>query len=98
MQKSKNTTKNAGWITRLLAVGCCFYLCGALVFTQLDIVAKRQRIVALDAEIDQQQEAITELSRLLGTEESMAYIERLARDRLGYAAPNERIFIDISGK
>ena len=40
----------------------------------------------------------TELERLISSGGEDEYMERIARDRLGYAAPGERIFIDMSGK
>ena len=52
----------------------------------------------LNAELTRQVEENTELQRLYSAGESDEYIERIARDRLGYVAPDERIFIDMSGE
>ena len=44
-----------------------------------------------------QQQANDELARVLEGDEDEIN-ERVARDTYGYAAPNERVFVDISGK
>ena len=36
--------------------------------------------------------------RLYSSGDNDAYIERIARDRLGYVSPDERIYIDMSGE
>ena len=39
-----------------------------------------------------------ELNRVLESGNDLEIVERVARDKLGYAKPNERVFVDISGK
>ena len=48
-------------------------------------------------EEDEQQAANEELNRELASGDK-TIIERAARDELGYARPNERVFVDVSGK
>ena len=77
-------------------------LLGSLLFSfiqnQVEIASKRQELEALQEQLALQLAENTELSRLLedGTEQEI--IERIARDRLGYAKPGERVFVDTSGK
>ena len=39
-----------------------------------------------------------DIQRVLEIEDQQEYIERIARQRLGYANPNEKIFKDIQGE
>ena len=38
-----------------------------------------------------------EIEEILSREDDSEYIERVAREKLGYAYPDERVYIDISG-
>ena len=53
---------------------------------------------AMQQQLEAQQAQNDELSRVLqsGTDEEI--VERVARDQLGYAKPNERVFVDMTGK
>lgn len=74
----------------------------ALVFSfingQLMVNRMQREAEAAQQQVQQQQESNEELRNLLATGDEDAYVERIARDRLGYAKPGERIFIDITGE
>ena len=74
------------------------YLASTLVFTQVEIMVKRQEFEAAKLTLSRQLEGNEELQRLIASGDEADYIERIAREKLGYAAPGERVFIDISGK
>ncbi|MEG1872545.1 MAG: septum formation initiator family protein [Ruthenibacterium sp.] len=74
------------------------YLAVMLVSTQVEIVARRQQLTNVTQEVDAQKAENLELQRTLDSDNEDAYIERVARDKLGYARPNERVFVDMSGK
>lgn len=86
-----------GWIVTLL-----FWLAvGSLVFQifscRVAISQKEQELTQVTARLAQKQAENDELSRTLsGSME--AIVEQVARDELGYAQPNERVFVDVSGK
>ena len=80
------------------AVFLCGYLALTLVFSQMDIVVKRRQLEALDGQIAAQQQKNTELESLLKTEGGKAYLEKIAREKLQYAQPGERVFVDMTGK
>ena len=44
-----------------------------------------------------QEAANTELQRTLDSGDEAAYMERIARDKLGYVLPGEHIYVDMSG-
>lgn len=69
---------------------------GAYISNQVTINSKRAELEALNQQISQQQAANEEMQRILSGD-SDEVTEWIARDSYGYAAPNERVFYDISG-
>ncbi len=94
--------KNKGSISSFVGWLLVVCLLGSLLISfirnQVEIASKRQELTALQEQVQLQLAENTELTRLLedGTEQEI--IERIARDRLGYAKPGERVFVDTSGK
>ncbi|MEG1366669.1 MAG: septum formation initiator family protein [Oscillospiraceae bacterium] len=74
------------------------YLVVSLITTQVEIVANRNQLLSVHQEIETQKAQNTEIKRVLETSSEDELIERIARDRLGYARPDERVFVDMSGK
>ena len=68
----------------------------SLIQCQITISSKRQELAGVREQLSVQLAKNEELSRSLDDGED-AIIERIARDE-GYAKPNERVFVDISGK
>ena len=67
-----------------------------LVQYQVSIASKQQELQSVQNQLSTQLTENAELSGTLDQGES-AIIERYAREQ-GYAKPNERVFVDISGK
>lgn len=74
------------------------YLVAGLVFNQVDIAAKQKELQDLETQLEQQRQQNDELERVLESGSDQEIIERVARDKLGYAKPNERVFIDVTGQ
>ena len=74
------------------------YLVAGLVFNQVDIAAKQKELQDLENQLEQQRQQNDELERVLESGSEQEIIERVARDKLGYAKPNERVFIDVTGQ
>ncbi len=74
------------------------YLVIQLVMNQVSISSKRQQLQALQDQLEAQHTQNAELTRVLDSDNDLEIVERVARDSLGYAKPNERIFVDMSGK
>lgn len=92
----KITNKRLG-IKALGVVVLVVYLSFSLVSAQFDLMTKKQQLASLK---EQEKRLILEnqdTERMLENEDETAYIERIARDRLGYANPDEKVFIDIQG-
>lgn len=84
------------WLGPAAVVVLCGYLVWNLILCQVTISTKQQELAAVQAQVETQNALNAELSRDLADGED-AIIERSAREQ-GYALPNERIFVDISGK
>ena len=61
------------------------------------ISSKRAELETLNAQIAQQQTENQEMQRILSGDADQI-TEWVARDSYNYAAPNERIFVDVTGK
>lgn len=68
----------------------------SLIQCQITISSKRQELAGVQEQLSVQLAKNEELSRSLDDGED-AIIEHIARDE-GYAKPNERIWVDLSGK
>lgn len=73
------------------------YVTIALIGMQLQVTAKRRQLNELLHSIAQQRLVNDETRRVLSNGTDEEYVERVARDQLGYAYPDEKIFIDRSG-
>lgn len=84
------------WITVPVFLIICGSLFINLVQYQVSIASKQQELQSVQNQLSAQ---LTENAELSGTLEQgkSAIIERYAREQ-GYAKPNERVFVDISGK
>lgn len=96
-EKAQTEKRLFGLAVRIGLVCVCIYLCVSLVFAQIDIVSKRQQLENLTQQVAAQEAANTELQRTLDSGDEAAYMERIARDKLGYVLPGEHIYVDMSG-
>ena len=80
----------------VLAGALCGYLFFLLIQYQVSIASKQQELQSLQDQLTAQETTNAELSSTLDQGDS-AIIERYAREQ-GYVRPNERVFVDISGK
>ena len=97
--------RNKGMVSRGLlpwwtTVPVFLIICGSLFINlvqyQVSIASKQQELQSVQNQLSAQLTENAELSGTLEQGES-AIIERYAREQ-GYAKPNERVFVDISGK
>ena len=96
-RKRKQKKGFSALAVRIGLVSVCIYLCVSLVFAHIDIVSKRQQLENLTQQVAAQEAANTELQRTLDSGDEAAYMERIARDKLGYVLPGEHIYVDMSG-
>ena len=84
-------------LIRLFFVLMLLSMLAAYISNQVTISSKRAELETLNEQIAQQQTENQEMQRILsGDAEQIS--EWVARDSYNYAAPNERIFVDVTGK
>ena len=94
MRKEKKNPKS-----RLLKIAVCLcvvYIAYSIVVHQLEISDRKMMLEAVQQQCQQQSEENKEVERLLAMSDDKDYIERIARERLGYAYPDEKVYIDSS--
>jgi cell division protein FtsB len=83
----------------IFKLACCafvIYIAMSLINMQFQISKQKTLIVSLKNQYQEQLGKNVEKERVLA-ENSDQYKESIARDKLGYAKPNERIYINVSG-
>ena len=93
----KNKKKKTNPIVKICLTAFTFYIVICLVDSQIDISKKRDELESINEKIAIQKVDNKKLERIINSEEDDEYIEKLARDKLGFAYPDEKIYIDISG-
>ena len=94
MRKEKKNPKS-----RLLKKAVCLfvvYIAYSIVVQQLEIRDRKMMLEAVQQQCQQQSEENKEVERLLAMSDDKNYIERIARERLGYAYADEKVYIDSS--
>ena len=94
MKKKKRVSGLAKTATAVFAVYAAF----TLVSLQLQNEEKKEEQALLQAQIEEQELRNAEIKALLESENSDDYVARIAREKLGYISPGERVFVDISSK
>ena len=97
MARTRKKAKTLWWaVSRLFFVLLLLSMLAAYVSNQVTISSKQAELDELNEQIAQQQAENEEMQRILSGDPDEV-TEWVARDSYGYAAPNERIFADISG-
>ena len=65
---------------------------------QVELVQKKDQLNAAKNQLEATELKIAELQNLLENGEESDFIERVARERLGYVYSDEEVYTDISGK
>ncbi len=84
-------------LVRLFFVLMLLSMLTAYISNQVTISSKRAELETLNEQIAQQQTENQEMQRILSGDAD-EITEWVARDSYNYAAPNERIFVDVTGK
>ena len=90
--------KRVGLITKIFVAVFSIYAAFTLVSLQIQIGAKREEQQLLQSQVEEQSLRNAEIEALLTGGDNDEYVARLARDKLGYVSPGERVFVDVSSK
>ncbi len=74
------------------------YVVASFTVMQIDISKRRDSLNALQAEINEQQYLNKEIQSILDSGTDTEYIMRIAREKLGFVFPDERVFVDPNRK
>ncbi len=96
--KKKSRNKFSTLLTLIIVLAIIGYFAYSLVSTQIDITQKTKEYELLLNEVEDQKAMNVELSRIVESDDEAAYMERIAREKLGYAKPGELFFVDMSGE
>ncbi len=99
MHISKKKRRNIPQLIGAFILLCIIaYFSFVLITTQISISQKERELEKVTAEVSAQVAVNAELAQIVESDDEAAYMERIARDKLGYALPGERFFVDMSGE
>ncbi|MBQ3919274.1 MAG: septum formation initiator family protein [Oscillospiraceae bacterium] len=78
-----------------VAVSGLILSCGvAFIYDEVTVAKKQAELAELNAKIDELKAENMSYESILNDEDERSFMERIATERLGYAYPNERRFVD----
>ena len=95
MQETEKRRKSI--LLRVCIIIFCVYLVISLTTLQMSLLESRSRLETLQSDIDKRKQKNSELLKLLDSGTEKDFIERAARERLGYVYADEIVYTDISG-
>lgn len=93
MSKKK---RSRSFILTLSLIAIMGYFIITLIHLQIEIKDKKEMANQLNQQYAMQELRKEELEHILDDEDQSKYIERIARDVLGYVLPGERVYYDTS--
>ena len=98
---AKMKTKKEGRFTKLILCAALvvfgIYASYSFVTYQYELAQKQRELEDIRQQCAETKLENAELERLLEQKDSADYLEKLAREKLGYGYANEIFYIDISG-
>ncbi|MBQ2775089.1 MAG: septum formation initiator family protein [Clostridia bacterium] len=91
-QKKKKKTYSTILTVVFIALVCYFVI--SFIGLQTDVKAQKEEIAQINAQVNTQIADNRELNKLLNDSELDDYVERIAREELGYVFPDERVYYD----
>lgn len=79
-------------------VAFTIYVLISFVFINQDVKRTNDEVKNLQAKIDEKAIVNQQVQEMIENGVDQNYIIKMAREKLGFVFPNERVYIDISGK
>ena len=95
-KKNKEKKNSRSFILTLAIIAVMGYFVISLISLQMDIRDKQREVTEAQQVQQEKQAENEELEQFLTDGDESSYIERIARDVLGYVLPGERVYYDIS--
>lgn len=93
-KKIKKSDKKFKLVVLLVSVYCIF----GIITTQVKINEQIRKLNLLKEKCNQKISDNEDYKNLIDQEADDEYIKRIVREKLGFVAPNDRVFMDISSK
>ena len=93
----KKKKRKVGFVAKLIVFAFVIYSAVTLVSLQIKINAQRENAQSLVGQVAEEKAKQTQLRQLLEDELDEDYVVSEAQKQ-GYAAPDERVFVDVSGQ
>lgn len=84
-------------LLRIVLLLFCVYMLISLGTVQVDLVSSRKNLAELSKKRDELAIKVAELKSLLDNGTESDFIERAARDKLGYVYSDEQVYVDLAG-
>lgn len=81
-------------IMRIALLAFFVYVVVSFAVVQVDISKRKATLSEVQAEIDKQEYLNKEIQSILDSGGDAEYITRIAREKLGFVFPDERVFVD----
>lgn len=94
MQKIKKSKRN--FIVTLAVLALVGFFVISLIRLQIDIRQNEEELSSITESISEQMAANDSVERALDEENEEEYMERIAREKLGYVMPDERVYVDAA--
>ncbi len=94
MATKREKQRRFSFILTLALVALIGYFLISLVSVQLDIKEKKQELAEAQTQLEEVSGQNEDLKDLKENEDNESYMERVARDVLGYVLPGESVYYD----
>ena len=85
-------------ILRVAFVAFFVYVIVSFTLMQVDIANRKEILAEAENELAEEEYINREITSILNSGENTEYLMRIAREKLGFAFPNERVIIDYKRK
>ncbi len=97
-RKNQNNKKKRRSYLKYFVLFFCIYCTWNIISTQVAIKRQSAVLEAVKIKCNNQLSDNEEYMNIVKLESNEQYIKRVAREKLGFIEPDERVFIDISSK
>lgn len=85
-------------ILRVAFLAFAVYVAVSFTVMQVDIAKRKDELASVQSELREQEYIKSEITDILNSGENTEYIMKIAREKLGFAFPDEEIFVDPNRK
>ncbi len=93
----QNVFKNIRWRS-VIFLAAILYLSVSLISAKFELMTIEQKYENIARQKERLELEVEEAQTMLDEEDQSVYIERIAREKLGYANPGERVFVDAQAE